>query len=266
MTYSVTGLYKYPLKSASATLLGEAIIDRFGVQGDRRWMLVGENNRFLTQRQRPQMARLQVSETTQGLLINMNDSTIEVQLADLLSCARPCEVTVWQDTCIAYQANDSINEWFSIALKRICKLVYMPDSTKRLVDPNYADNNVTVSFADGFPLLLTTEASLSELNRHFPEYVDMLRFRPNLVIDSDMPFAEDQWKNIRIGTLNFSVVKPCARCVIPTIDPKTGNKNPEVFKTLQRHRQHNGEVFFGQNIIAYGEGVIRVGDTVEVIT
>jgi len=264
MTYTVTSLYKYPIKSASTTKLKNATIDRFGIQGDRRWMLVNENNHFLTQRQLPQMTLINVSETAQGLLVDFNNSMLEISLASILDNAIRCKVTVWHDTCEAYQASNDINEWFSLALKTTCKLVYMPGSTIRLVDPNYTSGNETVSFADGFPLLLTTEASLTELNRYFPEHVNMIRFRPNLVIDGDTPFEEDHWKKIRVGTMDFAVVKPCARCVIPTINPETANKNPGIFHTLQQYRSKNSEVYFGQNIVAGGEGVIHVGDQVEV--
>src|SRR5207244_2548695 len=102
-----------------------------------------------------------------------------------------------------------------------CELVYFPDESTRQVDRNYAREGVQVGFADGFPLLLIAEASLEELNRRLAAPVTMKRFRPNLVVQGAPPFAEDTWRHISIGGLDFQVVKPCERCSIPNVDPET---------------------------------------------
>ena len=158
-----------------------------------------------------------------------------------------------------------INQWFSERLKRSCRLVYMADVTRRLVDKAYAKQNETVSFADGFPLLLTTDASLQSFNQHLSRPIDMVRFRPNVVISGSLPWEEDQWQAIRIGNLEFDISKPCSRCVIPTINSSTMQKESEVFQVLRDYREKNGEVFFGQNLLPRGIGKISVGDEVELL-
>ena len=117
------------------------------------------------------------------------------------------------------------------------------------MDPNYAKRDETVSFADGFPLLLTSQASLDFLNSKMSIAITQSRFRPNLVVEEAQPWQEDNWKRIRVGAMEFEVVKPCSRCVIPTIDPSSLKKQPEVFNTLKQYRSQGGEVFFGQNLI-----------------
>jgi uncharacterized protein YcbX len=168
--------------------------------------------------------------------------------------------------------DSAVNEWFSDVLGASVRLVYMPDETKRLAHAPYkikADDHV--SFADGFPFLLIGEGSLEDLNSRLKEPVPMKRFRPNFVVAGTEPFAEDTWKRIRIGDTIFHVVKPCARCIIPTTDQDTGiRKSGEPLKTLAKYRtkkkRRTNKVLFGQNLIADEPGgVVKIGDEVEVL-
>lgn len=264
MGLSLSAIYCYPVKSLGEILLNQADVDRFGIQHDRRWMLVDANGRFLTQRQLPQMVHIRVRRMDSGWQLQAGEQQMSFTAQEPADAA-PCEVTVWRDTVTAVPAEEAVSAWLSEQLGRECRLVYMPESTRRLVDPGYAKNQETVGFADGFPMLLTSEASLQDFNRHLSQPIEMLRFRPNLVVKGGTPWQEDHWKVIRIGELEFDVAKPCSRCAIPTINRQTAAKEPEVFKALRKHRSKDGEVYFGQNLIPRQHGKLRAGDTVEVI-
>jgi len=141
----------------------------------------------------------------------------------------------------------------------------MPESTERKADPRYAQHNENVSFADGFPYLVISQASLDDLNSRLAEPIEMRRFRPNFVISGTEAFAEDQWKHIAIGDSRFEVVKPCARCVLTTIDPETAEKGPEPLKTLATYRRNGNKILFGQNVTAQHFGELKVGDPVTIL-
>lgn len=265
MVLTVSELYCYPVKSLGALSLERALIDRFGFEHDRRWMVVDMQGKFITQRQCAEMVHIQVQRVAdRWRMIDHEGASVYFSEQDF-SAARGAKVSVWRDTVAAWGATEDLDQWLSERLKRKCRLVYMPESTQRLVDTAYAKHQETVSFADGFPLLLTTQASLQDFNQHLSGPIEMLRFRPNLVIDGCAPWAEDAWRVIKIGGLLFDVVKPCSRCAIPTINRQTAQKEPAVFKALKQYRQKNGDVFFGQNLLPRGLGEIEVGDRVDVL-
>jgi uncharacterized protein YcbX len=140
----------------------------------------------------------------------------------------------------------------------------MPDDVVRPIDPRFATGGDRVSFTDGFPLLLITQASLDGLNARLERPLPMNRFRPNLVISGATPHAEDGWQRVRIGEIEFAVVKPCARCVTTTIDQNTATAGREPLRTLATYRKVGSNVMFGQNVIHLGQGRISVGDAVHV--
>jgi uncharacterized protein YcbX len=145
------------------------------------------------------------------------------------------------------------------------RLVFMSESTARKADPRYALQGENVSFADGFPYLLISRASLEDLNQRLPLAIEMNRFRPNFVVSGAAPFEEDSWKSIQIGDLRFTAVKPCSRCILTTIDPETGEKGAEPLKTLSSYRRINNKVLFGQNLVAAQTGTLREGDKIIVL-
>lgn len=263
---SLSGIHLYPLKSARGISLDQTALVSRGMAYDRRWMLVDTKGRFLTQRQLPQMALIHTQLESDRLVLQAQGHT-DLVLPSVMDKGTSCEVQVWEDHCRALAADESANRWFSQVLNQAVQLVYMPDETRRQVDQTYAQSDDITSFADGFPLLLISEASLNDLNQRLEQAVPMRRFRPNLVVTGCEPYAEDQWKQIRIGDILFEVVKPCSRCIITTVDPKTGvrSSNREPLRTLATYRRRDNQVFFGQNLIHRGNGALTIGDPVEII-
>ena len=261
----VTALFIYPIKATTAISLQQAEVRPRGLAGDRRWVVVDNNGQFLQQRTHPKLAIVRTALQPDGVLI--------VTAADMdpLHIAPPAgqdraEVTVWRDTVDAANAGPEAADWFSRFLELPCRLVFMDQDANRPVAPEYGREGDVVSFADALPLLLTTDASLADLNQRLDKTLPMSRFRPNLVIDGDTPWAEDKWKRIRVGEIEFEITHPCVRCVVTTIDQDTGQKSPdgEPLKTLATFRRGEKGVLFGMNLVPRNGGIIRVGDEVVV--
>lgn len=264
----LSALYRYPLKSGRPEALQQSPSGLLGLAGDRRWMLVDAgNNRFLTQRAFPRMTQLSALYAEDGGLL------LEAPGLPALHVAVPPPdddlrgVTIWRDTLRVPDAGDAAGEWLSTFMERPVRLVHVPEQRTRYLPSGYGENSDRVAFADGFPLLLIGQASLDDLSEKVGRPLEMLRFRPNLVIEGAEPFAEDGWKRIRIGQQTFRVVKPCGRCILTTIDPASGERSAdrEPFATLMNYRQKEGEAMFGQNLVADGESVLEVGMPVEVL-
>lgn len=257
----------YPIKSLKGISLEKAAVEERGLQFDRRWMLVDEKNNFLTQREFSKMSLIEVKINDESLSVSANDRNLKIPFDAIIE--KTASAKVWSSRVKSNVYKEEINNWFSDFLGFNCKLVVMPETAKRTVEPFYAVRKYKdiVSFADAYPFLLIGENSLNDLNEKLENPVPMNRFRPNLVISGGEPFAEDNWKKIRIGETVFNVVKPCARCVMTTIEQATGEKDgKEPLKTLAKYRTKNGKVMFGQNLIAEKAGsVIKVGDKAEII-
>lgn len=258
----LSALYRFPVKSLGGELLQRAEVDDLGLAGDRRWMVVDSaSGRFLTQRQLPGMARIGArwrdGETLELSAPERSPLRVTVPPADLALR----EVTVWRDSLEAPDAGDAAATWLSACLARDCRLVHVPASRARQVDTAYAQPGDKVGFADGFPLLLIGQGSLDDLSARVGRPLEMLRFRPNLVIEGAAPYAEDGWGRLRIGTVEFERVKPCSRCAIPTLDPHSGERSDdgEPLRTLASYRRDADGVYFGQNLIQRGTGVLEVG-------
>ncbi len=259
----LSGITIYPVKSCAGIALQQASLDRFGPAGDRRWLVVDERGRFVSQREQARMALVGVDQLDGGIRLTAGPASIDVTVP--AADAEEVRVTVWEDSVRALLADREAGEWLCEQLGMQCRLVYMPDNCQRLVDGLYAREGETVSFADGFPLLLISQASLDDLNSRLDNPVPMNRFRPNLVVEGCEPFAEDSWKRIRIGALEFDVAKPCSRCVIPSIDQATAGRDPQINRVLASYRRVNGQVMFGQNLLYQQAGEVAVGDSVEVL-
>lgn len=262
---TVSGLYIYPIKSLAGIAVGSATLTSRGLQYDRRLMLVDENNIFLTQREHPVMALLQPVIKSDGLYVHHKNN----QAKSLFVPHQPTSdarvtVTVWDDTCEAQLYDEAINAWFSQSLGLRCRLAYMPETSNREVDKRYAHHNEITSFADGYPALIIGQASLDDLNTRLAEPIPMNRFRPNIVFTGGDPFIEDQLRSFTINGIDFSGVKPCARCVMTTIDQDTIAQSKEPLKTLAGYRRKEHKILFGQNLLHVGDGVINVGDAINV--
>lgn len=257
----------YPVKSTRRISLTESeVLDR-GLLWDRRWMLVDAVGRFITARQFPELAVVDTAIENDSLQISVDGREklcipLQPQRTDRQ------RVTVWKDTLDAVPVGAAADSWFSDYLQVRCRLVQMTDEIVRQVDQQYGQPDDEVSFADGFPLLLISEASLTDLNQRLDKPVSMRRFRPNVVVTGCEAFAEDRWHRLRIGEVEFAGVKACSRCVFTTIDPDTGRKQPdkEPLRTLSTfRRREEGGVYFGQNLIPRTKGVVHVGDAVEIL-
>lgn len=261
----ISELYIHPLKSAAAIRCEHLDIEPRGARDDRRWMLVDEHGRFITARVLPGLVRLQALPRNAGLQLCWQDQTIEV--AEPAATAPRIGVTVWKSTLTAALAEPSSQHWLSERLGRDVRLVFMDAAAQRLIAPGYVPDEVPVSFADGFPLLLIGQASLDDLNSRLKRPVGMRNFRPNLVVSNADAFAEDGWRRLRIGTIEFAAVKPCTRCVFTTIDPETAQRadDGEPLATLKTYRSGALGVTFGMNLVALGRGRIGVGDRVTVL-
>lgn len=260
---ALSALNIFPVKSCGPTHLNSVRLDRLGPMHDRRWMLVDDNNRFITQREHARMCLLQPSVIEDGLRINAPGKDELWVTAPLAPMAR--RVTIWRDECVAQDWGDRAAAWFSDYLGIPARLVFFPPGGERQVDTHYARPGEHVAFADGFPYLLISQASLDDLNGRLDRPVGMDRFRPNLVVSGCAPFAEDAWRRIRIGGIAFRVVKPCSRCVIPSIDPLSAEKDAAILRVLRGYRQRDNKIYFGQNLIAESSGEISLGMTVEVL-
>lgn len=264
---NITNISIYPVKSLRGVELDHAAVQNRGLEGDRRWMLIDNNNRFISQRECPKMSTIRAVQVKDGLSLEFPDQTkIKVLFPDDSNDIE--KVTIWNSTVEAALADENYNSFISNYLGTPCRLVYMPDWALRRVNPRFDSGNDIVSFADGYPFLIIGRTSLEELNKRLTEPVPMERFRPNLVFSGGEPFCEDNWSRIRIGEVVFRVVKPCERCVITTIDQNSGKPSgPEPLRTLATFRRSaGGTVLFGQNMIAENPGpVIKIGDEVEIL-
>jgi hypothetical protein len=245
--------------------LNTATLTDRGFEFDRRWMLVDENDKFLSQREVNTMALLKVQLTGQGLLVkNTGVPGAEFLVPFEPAIANTLMVTVWSNHCRAQRVSDAADAWFSKQLGLPCKLVFMPDNTYRYVDGRYAHNKEITSFSDGYPLLLISQASLDDLNSRLETPLAMDRFRPNIVFKGGTPFLEDSMKHFEINGISFFAVKPCSRCTITTIDQQTAEKAKEPLRTLSTYRTKNKKILFGQNLLFNGTGSIAIGDTITI--
>lgn len=264
-TLLVQDIFIYPIKSLSGIRLTAAKVEEKGFVYDRRWMLVDEEGIFLSQRKHPELALFRVEMDGEALVVTYQKDGQSVHIPTNLATGPERIVMVWDDQVEAKAVHSDFDAWFSGILGFPVSLVQMPESTHRKVDPRYAVNGESVSFADGMPYLLIGQGSLDELNSRLEEPMPMNRFRPNIVFCGGAPYLEDSLRKIRIGEVDFEVVKPCARCVMTTVDQSRGIKGKEPLRTLSSYRTLNGKVYFGQNLIAVQSGEVRVGDVIRPI-
>ncbi len=254
-------LYIYPIKSLGSISLKQSKIDRFGLQYDRRWMLVDEDGQFITQRRHAELCFFNVQPYDGGFRITHQKHTqfaVDLPLHQTMEIAQ--EVTIWNDRFLAPLVDPLIDAMFSEVIGHSVKLVKMPDEGNRQVDPRYAPNGMVTAFSDGFPLLMIGQSALDFLNSKLQWPVEMLRFRPNLVFTGGEPHFEDTLNVFRFGHASFNAVKSCSRCVVTTIDPLSALRSPEPLRTLSKYRLQDGKVIFGMNVLPLSESVIQVGD------
>lgn len=258
----LSALYRYPIKSVAGEALSHARVTEEGLAGDRRFMVVKPDGAFVTARRYPQLQRVVVR--CDGAMLSLthdNYPAIAVRCAHFAGQA--FATGVWADTFDAWTTTTALDAWLGRIIGEPVRLLWLGEQSSRY----RATIDTRVSFADGYPLLLTTTASLADLNARTDGSHVMAQFRPNIVVDETAAFAEDDWQRLCIGNVVFRVAKPCARCVMVTVDPARGERRPdgEPMQTLATYRRVGKEVLFGQNLIADNTGDITVGDAVEVL-
>lgn len=263
-------LHLYPLKSAAGLTVDALAIEPRGPRFDRRWLVVDAEGRFVTARAVPELVLIRAELDGDGLRLSAPERP-SLAVAPPSPAAPRIAVTVWKDQVEAPLADATAHAWLSACLRRDVRLVWMDADVRRPVDPIYGRNGDEVSFADGYPLLLISQAAVDGLNTRLAAAgrapVTMAHFRPNLVVAGAEAHAEDGWRRLRIGEVVFDAVKPCTRCVFTTVDPALGRRRDdgEPLETLKTYRRTPAGVTFGMNLIARGSGTVRTGDAVEVL-
>ena len=272
-TVHVSSLHVHPVKSTRGSAVTRAVVEPWGLAGDRRWMVVDADGGLVTARVASRLLHVTAHVVGEAELCIEGPHAAPITVNG--TGGERVQVRVWDDVVAATRPSAEADAWFGELLERDVRLVWLDDPTVRRVNPSIGRPDDYVSFADGYPLLLTTTASLRKLN----EWVDeearlrdegpptplvMDRFRPSVVVDTDVPFAEDDWRHVVIGTTAFRAVKGCDRCAMTTIDPDTLVSGKEPIRTLARHRKWDGKVWFGVNLVPDGVGTIAVGDVVDI--
>lgn len=269
---TITEINIYPIKGLGGISLSKSMVTKRGLQYDRRWQLVDEQGNFFTQRSHREMTLLQVVDHGDSFLVKHKKKDIEPLIFPKIQkdLSSKMMVTIWKDTCEACIVSEEASKWFSKMLQTSCHLVFMPDSTHRQVNLRFSQAGDAVSFADGYPISITGEASFNDLNDRLEERLPTDRFRSNLIFSEGTPFEEDNWTLLQIGDkVIFRGGKPSQRCVVITINQATGESGKEPTKTLNTFRKRGDGVYFGMNIIWDKEkstgGEIQIGDTIKVL-
>jgi uncharacterized protein YcbX len=255
----------YPVKSLRGYSTAHANVERMGLENDRRLMVVDPQGMFLTQREHARMALIRPVLSAETISLSAPGMP-EASFA-LRKEGETLSVEIWSSSGVAaIDQGSQPAEWLSDFLKMPARLVRMATGYQRKVSPDFAvQQDDHVSFADGFPILLVSQESLDDLNSRLESPIPMDRFRPNLVVSGTSPFAEDNWKRVRIGELELALVKPCARCNVPGIDQESAISSKEPNATLAKYRKINGKIMFGVNVIPLSTGQLSVGDSVEIL-
>lgn len=262
----VSQLFIYPVKSLGGIAVEKAVVTSRGLQYDRRWMLIDNKNKFISQRTNSKLALFQLDLVADGFDIIYLPTQSSHFIPFKPRTDEEVEVSIWNDECNATLVCYDLNEWFSKILNTETRLVFMSEDIIRPVDYRYAGPGHITSFADDYPMLLIGQSSLDDLNMRLANPLPMNRFRPNMVIYGIGPYFEDNMHHFNVAGINFYGIKPCARCVMTTIDQQTALAGVEPLKTMARYRKANNKIYFGQNLVHNGAGFLKIGDEVEVIT
>jgi uncharacterized protein YcbX len=275
MTPQISQLFVYPIKSCAGISVSSFKFDEKGPLFDRRWMLVDHKTGiFLSQRSTPKMALISTRIENEAVWVGQSLDNNLVESCRLPTKGERVVVQVWSDTVHGYDCGDKLALWFSQLLNHDCRLIYQGDC-QRMADDGYADKETSVSFADGFPLLVVAQASIDVLNDVCDADISAINFRPNIVIKNTSAFAEKKWKeiaaesdNLRGGKLEMAVVKPCERCIIPMLNPYTAEREASILPVLLKYCRDNKKIIFGQNLTFkyFNDLAIKVGQLVSITT
>jgi uncharacterized protein len=263
----VRALFVYPVKSCRGIALDRAEVEVRGLRHDRRWMIVDEAGTFVTQRTVPRLTQIEVAiDGARAALVLSAPGHPALRLALAPHEGASVPVRVWRDEVEALHAGEEAARWVSAFLRAPASIVFMPDAVERPVRPDFARAGDHVSFADAFPLLVTTTDSLDDLNARLDRPLPMDRFRPNVVVGGCPAWEEDDWRRARIGAVPLRLPKGCDRCVVTTTDQLTGERGVEPLRTMAMFRKWtDSKVYFGVNAVPDAPGRIAVGDRVTVL-
>ncbi|MEU5090528.1 MOSC N-terminal beta barrel domain-containing protein [Streptomyces sp. NPDC021356] len=265
-------IHIHPVKAFRPVGLTEAVVEPWGLAGDRRWAVIDHGGKVVTQRQQPHLAKA-AAELSPGGGLRLSAPGLDPHVVPVPQPGATVTVDIFGEKVEAVAAGAAAHAWCSALVGAEVRLVHMDDPAgRRPVDPDYARPGETVSFADGFPLLITTLSSLDSLNSLIAEGdhaeegpLPMNRFRPSVVVTGTAAWAEDDWQRIAIGEVTFRVAKPCGRCVVTTTDQTTAERGKEPLRTLGRHRRFGGSLVFGQNLVPESAGTLRLGDPLTIL-
>jgi uncharacterized protein YcbX len=265
MPIELSSLIYYPIKACRGFDVDSALVERMGLEHDRRMMVVTPEGKFLTQREYPRLAL--VTPALNDSVVTLSAPQFDSLQVAIRASGESQPVDIWKSKGVeAVDQGDDAAAWFSDWLGTPVRLFHIADGSKRRVNPQYAINEDDhTGFADGYPILIISEESLADLNSRLETPLPMNRFRPNIVIRGCEPYAEDTWNRIQIGDVKLAIVKPCARCLVTTIDKDTLEKSREPLKTLASYRRHPSGAIFGQNVIPLNSGRLRLGMNVGVL-
>jgi uncharacterized protein YcbX len=255
-------IWIYPIKSLGGISLQQAQVMEKGLKYDRRWMLIDEAGNFMTQRKLPELALFKVQLEATSLRVQFRNESIYIPLEVADQPLR--QVTIWDDKVLAYEVRAEISAWFSRCLKTDCRLVFFPEQQSRPVDARYKIADEQVSLADAYPFLIIGHEALALLNSKLEQPLPMNRFRPNFIFTGGVAHEEDTWRDFTIGANRFVGVKPCARCVLTTVNQETADTGKEPLRTLATYRSRDNKILFGQNLLAVDHNRVRVGDVITI--
>lgn len=259
-TFQIKDLIIYPIKGIQGISIDSIKALERGLNYDRRMMLVDKKGTFISQRSYSQLVHFHAEQSTKGFIIHYKDQSLNIYF-EKEKLDREIQVTVFEDSMVAYRIDESYDEWFSEILGDEVFLVYMSENDKRVKELKRGiKENTNVSFADGYPILILGTASMTKLNKNLNTEVTPRRFRPNIIIETEEPHCEDYWDIITINDCKLQNIKPCARCNVITIDQFSGNINKEALKQISTYRTIKNKVYFGTNAIILKEGTINKGD------
>lgn len=258
MNYIVKELFIYPIKSLAGISIQSAKAEEMGFENDRRWMLVDAENQFINQRVYPILSQFYPNIEEDKMIISHHDKKHEFFINENLE--QPISSKVWDDESKVVEVNKASSKWFSEQLGFECKLVKILNSGDRKHSSSKLNKTLNVSLSDGYPYLLIGTKSLDFLNDKLQEKITIQRFRPNIVVTTELPHEEDAFDEFQIGTVNLKNAKLCGRCIMVNNNPTTGKVMKEPLKTLSRYRNVDNNVLFGTNIFCFNEGIIAVGD------
>ncbi|MEE9437560.1 MAG: MOSC N-terminal beta barrel domain-containing protein [Saprospiraceae bacterium] len=258
----IKSLHIYPIKGMSGTLMESVIPQERGFENDRRYMLIDKDNKFISQRNHPKIATLQPTISEEILTISQDSELLKIPLSQYTE--EVVVTTIFGKNVPATKVSNEVDTLFSTVLGEKVSLVKMNISNVRQKELINNNGITQLSFADGYPYLIVGTASLELLNSKLEEQISMNRFRPNIVIETEIPHIEDTWNTITIGKSKFKIIKPCARCPVVTVDQFLGIMKKEPLKTLATYRKINNKVYFGANAISVIRNPIRDGDKVKV--